>query len=105
MGNSGDLLMWSVEGAKLSSVMQRQEKKKYRSITPTPRQAPAAAYLDQVDLVLGAERLHQLHVHGLVTVGSEGAEVGLAPAEQQRRYFGSERRTVYRLKAHLRQFG
>lgn len=34
-------------------------------------------YLDQVDLMLGAEGLHQLDVHGLVTVGGKDAEMGL----------------------------
>lgn len=37
------------------------------------------ADLDQVYLMLCAEGLHQLDVHGLVAVGGEDAQVGLAP--------------------------
>lgn len=37
-------------------------------------------YLDQVDLMLSAEGLHQLDIHGLVAVGCKDAEMGLAPA-------------------------
>lgn len=39
------------------------------------------AHLDQVDLMLGAEGLYQLDVHGLVTVGSQDAEMGLTSAK------------------------
>lgn len=41
-----------------------------------------AHYLYQVDLMLSAEGLHQLDVHGLVAVGCKGAEMGLTPAKQ-----------------------
>lgn len=41
-----------------------------------------AHYLYQVDLMLSAEGLHQLHVHGLVAVGCKGAEMGLTPAKE-----------------------
>lgn len=37
-------------------------------------------YLDEVDLMLGAEGLHQLDVHGLVAVGGKDAEMCLTPA-------------------------
>lgn len=40
-------------------------------------------YLDQVDLMLSAEGLHELDVHGLVAVGSQDAEMGLTPAKLQ----------------------
>lgn len=37
--------------------------------------------LDQVDLMLSAEGLHQLDVHGLVAVGCKDAEMGLTLVE------------------------
>lgn len=37
-------------------------------------------YLYQVDLMLSTEGLHQLDIHGLVTVGSKGAQMSLTPA-------------------------
>lgn len=37
-------------------------------------------YLYQVDLMLSTEGLHQLDIHGLVTVGSKGTKMGLTPA-------------------------
>ena len=39
-------------------------------------------YLDEVDLMLGAEGFHQLDVHGLVTVGREDTQMGLAPKDR-----------------------
>lgn len=41
-----------------------------------------AHYLDQVDLMFSAEGLHQLDVHGFVTVGCKGAKMGLTPAKE-----------------------
>lgn len=40
------------------------------------------AHLNQVDLMLSAEGLHQLDVHGLVAVGCKGAKMGLTPATE-----------------------
>lgn len=41
------------------------------------------SYLDEVDLMLGTESLHQLDVHGLVAVGSKDTQVSLAPDERK----------------------
>lgn len=41
-----------------------------------------AHYLDQVDLMLSTEGLHQLDIHGFVAVGRKGAEMGLTPAKE-----------------------
>lgn len=40
-------------------------------------------YLDEIDLMLGAEGLHQLDVHGLIAVGSKDAEMGLTSMKEQ----------------------
>ncbi len=42
----------------------------------------ASPHLDEVDLMLGTESLHQLDVHGLVTVCCQDAEMSLAPVKQ-----------------------
>ena len=46
-----------------------------------PDRHPSIIHLDEVDLMPGAEGLHQLDVHGLTSVGRKDAEMSLAPEE------------------------
>lgn len=41
------------------------------------------SYFYQVNLMLSAEGFHQLHVHRLIAVGGQDAEMGLTPARPQ----------------------
>lgn len=78
--------LYSVEGAKLSSAMQQDHSKLFRSFPKHlstwlyTKNLQLTPYLDQVDLVLSTQGFHQLDVHWLVAVGCKGAKVGLAPA-------------------------
>ena len=85
----------SVEGAYISSTSspsakthpephnmhRRKTQKASRSATVPPREsyrhAYSATYLDEVDLVLSAERLDKLGVGGLIAAGGEDAQESL----------------------------
>lgn len=80
----------SVEGAILSSLTQQYTAICYllqwcdfkEESIPAPHNPKLTHYLDQVDLMLSTEGLHQLDVHGLIAVGCKDAQVGLTPAQE-----------------------